>query len=50
MKKKFLRAKKGEFMTEELSKSIMTRSRLRYKNLKEKSADLKIEFDKQRNY
>ena len=39
MKKNFLRANKGEFMTEELSKAIMTRSRLRYKNLKEKSAD-----------
>ena len=37
-------------MSKELNKAIMTRSRLRNKYLKEKSADLKIAYDKQRNY
>ena len=50
MKKKFLRANQGEFLTKDLNKAIMTRSRLRNKYLKEKSADSKITYDKQRNY
>ena len=50
MKKKHLRANQGEFMTKELNKSIMTRSRFRNKYLKEKSADSKIAYEKQRNY
>ena len=37
-------------MSKELNKAIMTRSRLRNKYLKEKSADLKIAYDKQRKY
>ena len=37
-------------MTKELNKAIMTRSRLCYKYLKEKKADSKIAYDKQRNY
>ena len=37
-------------MTKELNKAFMTRSRLRNKYLKEKSADSKIAYDKQRNY
>ena len=37
-------------MSKELNKAIMTRSRLRNKYLKEKSADSKIAYDKQRNY
>ena len=37
-KKTFLRANQGEFMTKELYKAIMTRSRLRNKYLKEESA------------
>ena len=50
MKKKVLRANQGEFMTKELNKVTMTRSRLHNKYLKEKSADSKIVYDKQRNY
>ena len=49
-KKKCLRANQGEFMSKELNKPIMTRFRLRNKYLKEKSADSKIAYDKQRNY
>ena len=37
-------------MSKELNKAIMTRSRLRNKYLKEKSADSKIAYDKQRNH
>ena len=37
-------------MSKELNKAIMTRSRLHNKYLKEKSADPKIAYDKQRNY
>ena len=50
VKKKYLRANQGEFMTKELNKAIMTRSRLRNKYLKEKSADSKTAYDKGRNY
>ena len=50
MKKEHLRANQGEFMTKELNKSIMTRSRFRNKYLKEKSADSKNAYEKQRNY
>ena len=50
IKKKYLRANQGEFMSKELNKTIMTRSRLRNKYLKEKSADSNMEYDKQRNY
>ena len=50
IKKKYLRANQGEFMSKELNKPIMTRSRLRNKYLKEKSADSKIACDKQRSY
>ena len=37
-------------MSKEFNKAIMTRSRLRNKYLKEKSADSKIKYDKRRNY
>ena len=50
IKKKYLRANQGEFMSKELNKTIMTRSRLRNKYLKEKSADSKLAYEKQRNY
>ena len=50
MKKKYLRTNQGEFMTKELNRAIMTRSRLCNKYLKEKSADSKIAYDKQKNY
>ena len=36
-------------MIKELNKAIMTRSRLHNKYLKEKSADSKTAYDKQRN-
>ena len=50
MKKRFLRSNQGEFLTKEINKAIMTRSRLRNKYLKEKSADSKIAYEKKRNY
>ena len=50
IKKKYLRANQGEFTFKELNKAIMTRSRLRNKYLKEKSADSKIAYTKQTNY
>ena len=50
IKKKYLRANQREFMSKKLNKAIMTRSRLRNKFLKEKSADSKIAYAKQRNY
>ena len=50
MKKKYLRANKGEFMTKELNKAIMTRSRLRNDYLKKKSGVSKIAYDKQKKY
>ena len=50
VKKKYLRANQGEFMSKGLDKEIMTRSRLLNKYLKEKNADSKIAYDKQRNY
>ena len=37
-------------MSKELNKAIMTRSRLRNKYLREKSANSKIAYDKQRSY
>ena len=50
IKQKYLRANQGEFMFKELNKAIMTRSRLLNKYLKDKSADSKIAYDKQRKY
>ena len=50
MKKKYLSANQGEFITKQLNKAIMTRSRLRNKYLKEKSADSKVAYDEHRNY
>ena len=46
MKKKYLRANQGEFMSKELNRTIITPSRLRDKYLKEKRADSKIAYDK----
>ena len=37
-------------MSKELNRAVITRSRLRNKYIKEKSADSKIAYDKQRNY
>ena len=42
LKKKYLRANQGEFMSKGLNRAIMTRSRLHNKYLKEKNADSKI--------
>ena len=44
MKKKYLTANQGEFITKELNKAIMTRSRLRNKYLKENCPDSKIAY------
>ena len=49
-KKKILKSKPGQLMTKELNKAIMTWSRLHNKYLKKKSIDLKIAFNKQKNY
>ena len=50
MKKKYSRANQGEFMAKELNRAIMIWSRWRNKYLKEKTAESKIAYDKQRNY
>ena len=42
IKEKYLRANQGEFITKNLNKAIMTRSRLCNKYLNKKSADSKI--------
>lgn len=47
IKKKCQRANLGEFMFKELDKAIKTWSRMREKNLREKSADSKIAFNKE---
>ena len=50
IKKKYLRANQGAFMTKELQKAIMTRSRLRNIFLKEKTEASNTRYKKQRNY
>lgn len=50
MKKKNLGANEGGFMTNKFNETSMTRSRLRNKYLKEKSANSKISLTKQKNY
>ena len=44
LEKKYLTANQGEFITKELNKAIMTRSRLRNKYLKENCPDSKIAY------
>ena len=50
IKRKYVRAKKAPFMTKELHKAIMKRSRLRNKFLKVKSITGRINYNIQRNY
>ena len=49
-KKKYLRGNNMPFMTKELSKAIMHRSKLRKKYLKQKNAFNKRKYNEQRNY
>ena len=50
LKKKFVRANQGPFMSKTFSKACMTRSRLRNKYLRTPSEENKINFKKQRNF
>ena len=49
MKQKFLRANQGRFMTKDLHKAIMKRSRLRNKFLRDRTDISREEYKKQRN-
>ena len=49
LKKKTLRNNQSSFITQEVQKTIMTRSRLRNKFLKTKSQECKQDYNKQRN-
>ena len=49
-KKKYLRGNQAPFMNQELSKAIMTRTRLRNKFLKHQSSSNKQDYNKQRNH
>ena len=49
LKKKYIRAHHGKFVTEELSKAIMLRSKLRNQFLKTKTQEPKMKYNKQRN-
>ena len=49
MKKKYLRANHATFMTKELRKSIMMRSKLRNKFMQGKNEKSRIDYRKQRN-
>ena len=50
MKQKYLRANQGRFMTENLHKAIMKRSRLRNKFLSDRTEISRKEYKKQRNF
>ena len=49
MKQKYLRANQGRFMTKDLHKAIMKRSRLRNKFLRDTTDISREEYKKQRN-
>ena len=49
LKKRYLRASHSNFVTKELSKAIMNRSRLRHQFLKNISVESRIKFNKERN-
>ena len=49
LKKKYIRANQSNFVTKELSKAIMLRSKLRNQFLKTKSQESKMKYIKQRN-
>ena len=50
MKQKYLRANQGRFMTKNLHKAIMKRSRLRNKFLSDRTKMSRKEYKKQRNF
>ena len=50
LKKRYIRANNAPFMTTELCKAIMVRSRLRNKYMKIKTVESRNEYKKQRNY
>ena len=49
LKKKYIRANHSKFVTKELSKAIMLRSKLRNQFLKTKTQESKLKYNKQRN-
>ena len=49
LEKKYIRVHHGKFVTEELSKAIMLRSKLRNQFLKTKTQEPKMKYNKQRN-
>ena len=49
LKCKYLRANHTKFITKELSKAIMLRTRFRHDFLKMKTPEAKAKYDKQRN-
>ena len=49
LKCKYLRANHSKFMTKELSKAIMLRTRFRHQFLKMKMPEAKAKYNKQRN-
>ena len=49
LKKKYIRANHSKFVTKELRKAIMLRSKLRNQFLKTKSQELKMKYNQQRN-
>ena len=49
LKCKYLRANHSKFMTKELSKAIMLRTRFRHQFLKMKTPEAKAKYNKQRN-
>ena len=50
LQKKYIRANHSKFVTKELSRAIMLRSKLRNQFLKTKSQESKMKFKKQRKY
>ena len=49
LKKKYIRANYSKFVSKELSKAIMLRSKLRNQFLKTKTQESKLKYNKQRN-
>ena len=49
LQKKYIRANHSKFVTKELSKAIMLRSKLRNQLLKTKSQESKMKYNKQKN-
>ena len=50
VKCKYLRANHSKFMTKELGKAVMLRTRFRHQVLKMKSPEAKAKYNKQRNF